>query len=410
MPGEYVLVVDDDREVVLMLQDILTHAGYMVLSATSGEEALRKIETEDLDLVLLDVMMSDMDGYEVCRRLRSLEHTRILPVIMVTALSDVEEKVKGMDAGADDFVSKPIDVQELLVRVRSMLRIRGLQRDLEERNQQLASINEEVLRTEEALHRTLRREEALGRIRDRIIEIRHLADFGNELQEQCIAELVNLGIPVCGMSVQIPSPHKGYFRSTWLDGYSASRDIFLSEFPWVEEAWDTGRPILVSREQMGEYAPDIQCILEVPMPGEGSLAVNSTAKNAFDREAIRTVEGFAGVIAEGLRRVQDFEDLLRQERQVARSEALRELLVTLSHHINNASGGISGHAELCRSGHISTDQLVEVCLLGTKRITEVLWALDRMVKEMDIREADYMGVREKMFDIEDQLKRTGEKI
>ena len=101
-----------------LLGDLLAAKGYAVVTAVSGKEALEKIDGERPDLVLLDVMMPGMSGYDVCRKLRENPATAMLPVVMVTALDPGQERVKGIEAGADDFLSKPINKPELLARVR----------------------------------------------------------------------------------------------------------------------------------------------------------------------------------------------------------------------------------------------------------------------------------------------------
>ena len=121
-----ILIVDDVPRNAKLLADILSVQGYEIITAASGTEALERIETEPPDLVLLDVIMPGMDGYEVCRRIRANPTTAILPVIMVTALDPAEERVKGLEAGADDFLSKPVNQAELMARVRSLVRIKTL--------------------------------------------------------------------------------------------------------------------------------------------------------------------------------------------------------------------------------------------------------------------------------------------
>ena len=122
-----ILVVDDTPTNVKLLADLLTARGYDVSTAASGEQALAKVAAERPDLVLLDVMMPGMSGYEVCRRLRAQTETALLPVVLVTSLDPKDERVKGIEAGADDFLSKPIHQPELFARVRSLLRIKTLQ-------------------------------------------------------------------------------------------------------------------------------------------------------------------------------------------------------------------------------------------------------------------------------------------
>src|SRR2546422_8001172 len=132
-----ILVVDDTAVNVKLLADLLGVKGYAVVTAASGKDALEKVEAEKPDLVLLDVMMPGMTGYEVCRKLRQNPATAMLPVVMVTALDPAQERVKGIEAGADDFLTKPIHQAELLARVRPLLRIKELWDQLGELNRPL---------------------------------------------------------------------------------------------------------------------------------------------------------------------------------------------------------------------------------------------------------------------------------
>src|SRR5437870_4120361 len=134
---EKLLVVDDTPVNVKLLADLLRVKGYAVVTAASGVEALAAVEKEQPDLVLLDVMMPGMSGYDVCRKLRENAATAMLPVIMVTALDPLQERVKGIDAGADDFLTKPINQPELLARVKSLLRIKLLHDELAHWNRTL---------------------------------------------------------------------------------------------------------------------------------------------------------------------------------------------------------------------------------------------------------------------------------
>ena len=114
-----VLVVDDDVRMLRMIKRTLELEGFRVLVASSGEAALKAFEKEPPDIVLLDIMMPDMDGYSVCRRLREFS---TVPIIMVTAKGDDKEKIEGLDIGADDYVTKPFSTSELTARVKAVLR------------------------------------------------------------------------------------------------------------------------------------------------------------------------------------------------------------------------------------------------------------------------------------------------
>ena len=136
-----ILVVDDQPKNVKLLADLLAGKGYAVVTAGSGADALVRVAADQPDLVLLDVMMPGMDGYEVCLAIRANPRTGILPVVLVTALDPVQERLKGIEAGADDFLTKPINQPELLARVKSLLRINDLYRTVQAQAAELAALN-----------------------------------------------------------------------------------------------------------------------------------------------------------------------------------------------------------------------------------------------------------------------------
>jgi class 3 adenylate cyclase len=139
--AQKILVVDDAPKSLKLLADLLAVKGYSVVTADGGAAALRQVAAENPDLVLLDVMMPDLNGYEVCRAIRANPVTEMLPVVMVTALDPASERVKGIEAGADDFLSKPIHQAELLARVKSLLRINDLYRTVQAQASELAQLN-----------------------------------------------------------------------------------------------------------------------------------------------------------------------------------------------------------------------------------------------------------------------------
>ena len=126
-----ILVIDDNVTNVELLEAYLCAADYEVLTANNGHAGLEMAIKEDPDLLLLDIMMPGLDGYQVCTQLKNNEKTRFIPIIMITALTEIEDKIKGLNAGADDFLSKPFNKHELMARVRSLLRIKSLHDDLD---------------------------------------------------------------------------------------------------------------------------------------------------------------------------------------------------------------------------------------------------------------------------------------
>ena len=129
--SDKILIVDDVAANVELLRRVLTREGYPVCVAFNGRDALDAVITEQPDLVLMDVMMPDIDGFEVCQEIKRNPATTLTPVVLITALSDTEDKIRGMDVGADDFLTKPVNVPELKARVRSLLRLKRYTDDLD---------------------------------------------------------------------------------------------------------------------------------------------------------------------------------------------------------------------------------------------------------------------------------------
>lgn len=134
-PNEFankkILVVDDEERMVRFIRLNLEQDGFQVLEAFRGRKVLEIIRTQLPDLILLDVMMPRMSGFEVCRKLKEDQQTKTIPVMMVTALNELGDIERGVESGTDDFVTKPVNKLELLTRVKSLLRVRHLKRELD---------------------------------------------------------------------------------------------------------------------------------------------------------------------------------------------------------------------------------------------------------------------------------------
>jgi adenylate cyclase len=158
----HILVVDDQRANVEMAAELLRVRGYRVDTAVSGEEALERVRNAPPDLLVMDIVMPGLDGYEVCRRLRAHEDTALLPIVLVTSLDPYAERLKGIEAGADDFLSKPVNWPELFARVRALLRVKSLQDEVRRQAEQLREWNAKL---EERVRKQVSAIERLGRLK-----------------------------------------------------------------------------------------------------------------------------------------------------------------------------------------------------------------------------------------------------
>jgi DNA-binding response OmpR family regulator len=161
-PAGRILVVDDQRANLEMMSELLRTRGYAVECAASGEEALERVRAAPPDLVITDIVMHGLSGYDLCRAMRADAATALVPVIMVTSLDAQQERVTGIEAGADDFLSKPVNWAELFARVRALLRVKALQDEVRRQAEALRGWN---ARLEERVAEQVAAIERLGRLK-----------------------------------------------------------------------------------------------------------------------------------------------------------------------------------------------------------------------------------------------------
>ena len=148
MDESKVLIVDDEVKNIKLLKGILFSENYRIYEASSGEVAIDLVHSIRPDLILLDVMMPGISGFEVCRQLKQDEKTKTIPIIMVTALREKEHRLKALESGGDDFLSKPVDSTEVVVRVKSLLRIKSYHDEISNNYKEIAAKNEKLLELE----------------------------------------------------------------------------------------------------------------------------------------------------------------------------------------------------------------------------------------------------------------------
>jgi class 3 adenylate cyclase len=178
-----ILCVDDTEANLVLLDRILVYRGYTVVSAARGKEALLKIKSQPIDLVLLDILMPEMDGFEVCRQIKADPQLRHIPVIMITALSAKEDRIRGIEAGADEFLSKPFDQTEALARINILLKVKELEDERQRVEQALQKSRAELDRQREFMR------DLLGRM------------ISEEVREALLLDQVQLGGDVKVVSV-----------------------------------------------------------------------------------------------------------------------------------------------------------------------------------------------------------------
>ncbi len=265
-----VLVVDDTPHNVKLLADLLGVKGYAVATAASGEEALAKLATEQPDLVLLDVMMPGLSGYEVCVRIRADPETALLPVVMVTSLDPQQERVKGIEAGADDFLAKPINQPELFARVRSLLRVKSLQ---DEVKRQAAALKEWNLKLEQ-------------RVAEQVAQLDRMSQLKRFFSPAVAEAIVNAG----EKSILAPHRREICYVFTDLRGFTAFTDSAEpEEVEAVLRAYQEAMGAIVTTHEgtLDRFAGDGILIFfndPVPIPEPGKRAASM---------ALAMQEGFA---------------------------------------------------------------------------------------------------------------------
>ena len=252
----FILIVDDTPENLEVLSDALSSAGFEIAVAIDGESAIEQVAYELPDLILLDVILPGIDGFETCRQLKGNASTHDIPVIFMTALSDSEEKVKGLSLGAVDYITKPFQQEEVLARVKLHLRLRSLTKTLAEQNVLLKQEIEARTAAEAALQKL--NIELEKRVMERTAELSKALDDLKQTQVQLIQreKLASLGQLIAGVAHEISNPVSFIFSN-----YTPTKE-YISDIIKILRLYQKYFPTPPAEIQEESEAVDLEFLLE----------------------------------------------------------------------------------------------------------------------------------------------------
>jgi PAS domain S-box-containing protein len=341
-----ILVVDDTTANLQLLTKLLTGHGYAVYPASDGELALEFVRTTLPDLILLDIRMPGMDGFEVCRRLKEDERTRDIPVIFISILEDERDKVAGFRQGAVDYITKPFQPEEILVRIQTHLRLRELTERLElkvaERTCELASMNRVL---HEEIRDRIRAEESLRRLNR---ELRAISDCNQVLvraedEQTLLSEICRIVCDGAGYRMAfVGRAENDRAKSVWPVAWAGVEEGYLTEarLTWADTERGRGPAGAAIRNGSTDCSQDIatdprmapwrdnalqrgyRSTIALPLKDEnahvfGVFLIYSPEPNAFTPDEIRLMEELAGDLTFGIQALRNRNARRESERSVA---------------------------------------------------------------------------------------------
>jgi signal transduction histidine kinase/DNA-binding response OmpR family regulator len=376
-----ILLVDDDPEMIELVTHILEDNDFDVVPQFSGEEAWQALldfqdqPEDEVDLVLLDVMMTGMDGYELCERIKQHDQLRFTPVLMMTALSSVDDKTLGLGVGADDYITKPFDPRELLARIGAMLRIRRMEQELRQRNRELATLN--------ALNQSVASSLDLHQI---------LANAMQGVSELANVEAGFLVLIDPKSAERVVSQH--FARKPRFD--LAAR---VAHYEIVENVIECGQPLLINDvpgDPRFSRQPDlaVSSVLCVPLVVKdevvGAIQVVNKLNGPFDENDHALFLSIAASVAAAIENswlyseLADFaQELERSQAQLVQAEkmaAVGRLAASIAHEINNPLQAIHNSLHLTLRPTLSEEKKARYLAMAQEEVERLIDIVRRLLE------------------------------
>ena len=320
-----ILVIDDEEKNTKLIKSMLRHESYEINGCLSGEAALKFLQKDKPDLILLDVLMPGINGFELCRMLKQDVATRIIPVVMVTALNDREDRKKALDAGAEDFLNKPVDQFELAARVKSLLRIKSYHDELLDSHAEIALKNEEL--SKEVMERK-RAQESLLQSEARYKELVNHAPTGICEVDVEKTKFVSVNDVMCN--------YTGY-----------TRDSFLELKP-LKLFTEESRKLFIETQQkiiQGKEVPEV-AEYKIKCKNGSEFWVILNSKTVYNQGRPKKITFVVHNITKLKRAEEDKKKLEEQLHKAQKMEALGTLAGGVAHDLNNILSGILSYPEL----------------------------------------------------------------
>lgn len=347
--GNTVLVVDDTPSNLQVLFTYLENAGFMVLLAQNGNKALQIVDKITPDLILLDILMPHIDGFEVCHRLKSNKSTKQIPIIFITGLSETIHKVKGFAVGGVDYITKPIERQELIARIDTHLKLHNISQHLLQRNQELQQEIDFRQHIETKLEQTLDSEASIRRITEKI---RDMLDENQVLQT--ITQELTAVLSLKGCQIEFGSSDRQVAivnEKGEIKDYSAGITEQIAEYPQI--CWQLAQKISlqlvteISIQLKHKVKERLTCLIcpifdnQDPINIIGNLWLLRPPGDCFQLWEIRLVEQIANQCAIAIRQARLYQTSRLQIEELAKLNRLKDdFLKTISHELRSPTGRI----------------------------------------------------------------------